>query len=236
MMSKIGCVLCMILALVFAACGGGGGEDDGGADPGQDAGVDAGTDAGSDAGTDAGQDAGYDAGTDAGYDAGTDAGHDAGYDAGTDAGTDAGYDAGYDAGVDAGADEEPGERDPRITSDPDPDEVACDGATCIPSQGEVCCVKMTGMECTSADACSGFASPASCDGPEDCPAGEHCCVGFPAGARCIADGCTGSDQELCNYSNDCPGAYCTACKGPGSDLVYGLCTPDDTCPSPYTEP
>jgi hypothetical protein len=188
-----------------------------------------------DAGTDAGSDAGTDAGHDAGQDAGGDAGQDAGQDAGVDAGQDAGVDAGTDAGVDAGADEGPGERDPRITSDPDPDEVACGEETCIPSAGEVCCVSMSGMTCELEADCTGFSAPASCDGPEDCPAGQHCCVGFPAGARCIQDGCTNNDQELCNYANDCEG-YCTACKGPGSDLVYGLCTQDDTCPSPYTEP
>jgi len=127
-------------------------------------------------------------------------------------------------------------RDPRITSDPDPDEVACGKVTCYPSKGEVCCVSMFGMSCKPASGCIGLAAPAACDGPEDCPGGQHCCVGFPSGATCSAAACAGQSQELCNYNEDCATQQCTPCKGPGSSLVYGLCTTDTSCPSPYTSP
>jgi hypothetical protein len=127
-------------------------------------------------------------------------------------------------------------RDPRITSDPNPDAVACAKATCQPSKGEVCCVSMFGMSCKLASACGGLAAPAHCDGPEDCPSGQHCCVGFPSGAKCDTNACSGQSQELCNYDQDCATKHCTACKGPGSSLVYGLCTKDTSCPSPYVSP
>jgi hypothetical protein len=127
-------------------------------------------------------------------------------------------------------------RDPRITSDPNPDAVACAKATCHPSKGEVCCVSMFGMSCKLASACGGLAAPAHCDGPEDCPSGQHCCVGFPSGAKCDTNACSGQSQELCNYDQDCATKHCTACKGPGSSLVYGLCTTGTKCPSPYVKP
>jgi hypothetical protein len=155
---------------------------------------------------------------------------------GTDVGTDSAV-PGPDHGTtqtDSGTDTST--RDPRITSDPDPDEVACGSATCHPSQGEVCCVSMLGMTCKAASACTGLAAPAACDGPEDCTGGQHCCVGFPSGAKCSADACSGQSQELCNYDADCATQHCTACKGPGSSLVYGLCTTGTSCPSPYTSP
>jgi hypothetical protein len=146
-------------------------------------------------------------------------------------GTDGGTPPPTDLGADAPT------HNPLITSDPDPDDVACGGATCHPSQGEVCCVSMMlGMSCKPASACVGLAAPAYCDGPEDCPGGQHCCVGFPSGAKCNATACSGTSQELCNFDQDCATQHCTPCKGPGSSLVYGLCTTGTTCPSPYTSP
>jgi len=210
-MSKLGRVLCVGITLTVVGCGGGSGTGD-------DSGNDSGTVPGTDSGT-----PGTDAST-PGRDAGT---------PGTDSAitpTDSG------APVDAGTEDAHGARDPRITSDPDPDEVACGGATCHPSSSEVCCVSLTGMTCKAAGSCTGLAAPAACDGPEDCPSGQRCCVGFPAGASCGATACTGTAQELCNYEEDCAGRRCTPCSAPGSSLIYGLCTADSICPSPYTNP
>jgi hypothetical protein len=208
-MSKLVGIACVLAAMAVAGCdnGGGGTGSDSGVTPQDDAGT-----GGNEGGT-----PGNDSGTPPQSDSGTPPGDGGGP-------TDALGQA--DARV----------RDPRIMSDPDPDQVACGSATCVPSNGEVCCVSMTGMTCKAAASCTGLAAPAACDGPEDCPAGQRCCIGFPSGAKCTAGACSGNTQDLCNYNDNCASGNCTPCKGPGADLVYGLCTASGTCPSPYTSP
>jgi hypothetical protein len=208
-MSKLAYVTSAVALLLFVACGGGSSQDDAGTPGQQDSGAQ--------------QDGGQ-------KDMGT------GQLDGPQTDTGTGQDDGGGVQQDGGGHTGTG-HDPRIVSDPDPNQVACGTATCIPANGEVCCVTMAGMSCKASSACGGaLSSPAACDGPEDCPTGQHCCVAFPGGAHCNAAACSGNAQELCYYDTDCATGHCTACGAPGSSLIYGLCTAAGTCPSPYNNP
>jgi hypothetical protein len=100
----------------------------------------------------------------------------AGWDA-AQAGTDAGLDAAKDAGADA------------VTAS-----VTCDGEECNAAHGQGCCYKPL-EQCTTLTACSlAGGSLLTCDGPEDCAAGQACCVAAFGGilAQCVDAGmCSG---------------------------------------------
>jgi hypothetical protein len=62
------------------------------------------------------------------------------------------------------------------------------------------------------DSCGAFKLKAACDGPEDCPEDNVCCVNASQGGRCTAiDACPPNNggifdiqYQLCNTTADCP--------------------------------
>ena len=110
-----------------------------------------------------------------------------------------------------------------------PDQVICGDISCDTTTS-VCCVGLTGSECVAGSTCGGFSAPQACDGPEDCASGSICCVGFPSGASCVADGaCPSGQNELCHVNSDCRGTdSCLSCNPPGSPDPVNLC--GSTCP------
>jgi hypothetical protein len=153
-----------------------------------------------------------------------------------DAGTssDASTSEGRDAGTVAGG------------SDPRADKIGCGMSTSCTSP-QVCCVSLSGLSCTEESGCTGsFSATGHCDGPEDCDSGNKCCLHFemfssePNGAFCRSGDCPMGDNELCHTESDCDeGTPCVECKPPTGgtlDVTYGICSPDGTCPSPFTAP
>ncbi|HJL20575.1 MAG TPA: hypothetical protein RMH99_33270 [Sandaracinaceae bacterium LLY-WYZ-13_1] len=214
-------MLALAASLALAAC------DDRSGGPTRDAGGPPGADAGPSAppSTDAGT-------TDP---PGTDATSDSpGADAGT---TDP---PGADAGTSDPPDGGPGES--TSGADPRAGYVGCGETSCAAPQ--VCCVSLSGQTCTADTGCSGsFSAAGHCDGVEDCDGGESCCVHFGMfdpdnGASCRSGGCPSGDSELCHSDADCTGsATCVRCEPPTGgvlDVVYGICSRDGRCPSPYT--
>lgn len=128
-------------------------------------------------------------------------------------------------------------------ADPRAGYIGCGGTSCM--SPEVCCVSLSGQTCGAASSCTGgFSAAGHCDGREDCSSGEACCVHFEMfdtmnGAFCRSGGCPSGDNELCHSDADCSraGDTCVACEPPTGgvlDVVYGICSSDGTCPSPYT--
>mgnify|MGYP001814510530 CR=1 FL=1 len=176
-----------------------------------------------------------DSGPGTGIDSGPGTGIDSGPGTGVDSGPGTGVDSGPSTGADAGGGATIDGPDPR------PGYVGCgEGTSCMNPQ--VCCVSLSGLACTAASACSGGLSAAgNCDGPEDCSGGQACCVAFSftseSGTFCRdGGGCPSGENELCTRDADCSGsgATCVGCVAPGSSLVYGICTTDGSCPSPYS--
>jgi hypothetical protein len=109
-------------------------------------------------------------------------------------------------------------------SDAGPPGVTCGTDVC--TAPEICCVTFSGgpggggmstMTCGAAADCMGLA--ASCDGPEDCAAGEACC-----GMRSTGGGSTGCVPDamcrfgrLCHADSDCSGRD-TCCSFMGAYL------------------
>jgi hypothetical protein len=121
------------------------------------------------------------------------------------------------------------------TADPRAGVVTCGDTECDLTAGNVCCVSMSGSECTAAAECSGgFSAPQHCDGPEDCSASERCCAYAPIltstpGAFCEATCETtpnGSHSDLCHDDGQCPGSEmsCGQCCFPGAEE-----NPTSTC-------
>jgi len=125
--------------------------------------------------------------------------------------------------------------------------VTCGTTSCNTPQ--ICCVSFLGgmnggFECKAQADCSGPTSaPGTCDGKEDCGAGEACCAKFSAlggsGAFCKPM-CDTDAQALCHTDTDCgQGETCIPCAPPTGgivSLVYHLCSATPECPSPYTKP
>lgn len=139
--------------------------------------------------------------------------------------------------VDAGRRDAGARRDagPCETEGATPGAVQCGDDVCVLGD-RLCChgVSPAGeatLACVSRRAeCAG--QPVRCDGPEDCDAGEVCCVHLRADegprASCVpADACPGggSDRVLCHSECDCVevGGFCGTCAGslPG---VNATCT------------
>ncbi len=94
----------------------------------------------------------------------------------------------------------------------------------------ICCDVSPGLDTciASGGACSG--ERLACDGPEDCPFGDECCLFQGQGSRCIPSGVCGTtgaiSNEMCHVQDDCaPGLTCCGtAPGPALDL-YAICTP-----------
>ncbi|MEZ4219333.1 MAG: hypothetical protein R3B13_00300 [Polyangiaceae bacterium] len=104
--------------------------------------------------------------------------------------------------------------------------VICPGVPgCACAAGEVCCADQQGQtlgnaRCTALSACPSYAF--TCDGPEDCPSDQVCCVyGSPTtgGSECrAAKDCFFSNQEaiMCRSESDCTGLDSCQPGEPGS--------------------
>lgn len=99
--------------------------------------------------------------------------------------------------------------------------------TCVAPTPE-CCDLPTGTDtCIGTnDACAG--ERLECDGPEDCPVGDECCLFQGQGSRCIQAGVCGTtgsiSNEMCHEHTDCEQGElcCGTAPGPQVDL-YAVC-------------
>lgn len=134
-------------------------------------------------------------------------------------------------------DADPSAPDADPSVDPRAGVVECDGNTCDLSAGEVCCISISGSQCTlEADCGGGFSAPQHCDGPEDCdPSANKCCAVFSfggdVGSFCRAECDTneaGDTAEICHDNDDCPdsGDTCKTCEYPGAPPT-NACAGDD---------
>jgi hypothetical protein len=112
-----------------------------------------------------------------------------------------------------------------------PSGIRCGNAVC--SAGlQVCCVSLSSaaLDCTPPAECTNMGGLAvSCDGPEDCGAGQHCCM--PSGAlmqtTCTSGSCL-AGLAMCHSSADCAPAE-TCCSITLSNYTYGTCA-TGACP------
>jgi hypothetical protein len=88
--------------------------------------------------------------------------------------------------------------------------VVCGDAPC--EDAEICCLHGAGQfpnltyTLTCTDSCPGTDPEVECDGPEDCGAGEVCCMN-PEGVFCTDD-CSGMAAAACHDDTDCSDASC----------------------------
>lgn len=105
---------------------------------------------------------------------------------------------------------------------------ACTGAT------PECCDLMTGTDMCIAPSGTCAGDRLECDGPEDCPTGDECCLFAGQGSRCIQAGVCGTtgsiSNTMCHVMNDCGQGElcCGTAAGPAVDL-YAICT-QGPCP------
>lgn len=91
-------------------------------------------------------------------------------------------------------------------------------ACCDVNAGTDMCIQQGGN-------CSGV--PMMCDGPEDCPAAQECCLFEGQNARCLDDGICGTtgsiSDVMCHTPADCPvglDSCCGTAAGPVLDLYF----------------
>jgi hypothetical protein len=103
--------------------------------------------------------------------------------------------------------------------------VSCGSMTCEAST-PVCCAEQGDAgfaeRCIAeGDACEGLRL--ACDGREDCPGGDACCVDFSGGIFAATATCGDSacDLQVCNDAADCPGQLC--CPPTGTSGPEGFC-------------
>jgi hypothetical protein len=122
-----------------------------------------------------------------------------------------------------------------------PSGVVCVSEVC--SGGEVCCLNGSTSVGSCTNACAN--SPFACDGPEDCPPGDSCCVdvlsasGSLSGSASCGSSCTASyessaggvheQSQLCHSDTDCNGIS-------GSVLGVGPLAFSSCCHSSTTAP
>jgi hypothetical protein len=105
--------------------------------------------------------------------------------------------------------------------------------SCVAPTPECCDVTSGTDTCVGTnDPCSG--DRLECDGPEDCPASQECCLFDGQGSRCLDTGICGTtgsiSNEMCHVAGDCDANEncCGTAPGPALDL-YSICT---TSPCP----
>ncbi len=116
-------------------------------------------------------------------------------------------------------------------------EVNCGGTSCNLNAGDICCISISGSQCTAESDCSdGFTAPQHCDGPEDCGGGQACCAVFMLGGDIgsfCRDTCStssaGDEAELCHITADCSDAAetCKTCQFTGAPMPQNACAGDD---------
>lgn len=105
---------------------------------------------------------------------------------------------------------------------------SCTGAT------PECCDLMTGTDTCIAQAGTCAGDRLECDGPEDCPVLQECCLFDGQGSRCIDAGICGTtgaiSNEMCHVIADCDQGEmcCGTAPGPALDL-YAICS-NGPCP------
>ncbi|MEM9068885.1 MAG: hypothetical protein AAGE52_10280 [Myxococcota bacterium] len=106
----------------------------------------------------------------------------------------------------------------------------CDGTLC--TDGRRCCTTEPETRgCRAAmDPCTDAIGIEACDGPEDCEAGEACCITDGGGgtfvSACMAEGsCPGTGGDLpwraCKDDSDCSGVTC--CPDASTSLASSIC-------------
>jgi hypothetical protein len=116
------------------------------------------------------------------------------------------------------------------TSGPDTD-VAC-GPPSAPIScsldGNVCCTKLNMRppaddycQPTSGGACMTGFVPETCDGPEDCGAGQLCCASVTA-IECTASSSCAQDNVVCHDHTNCANGY-ACCIDPSVGDKIGFC-------------
>ncbi len=112
--------------------------------------------------------------------------------------------------------------------DAGPDLVLCTelGAHCVLPE-QACCDVASGenMCIPQGGNCAGV--PMMCDGPEDCPEAQECCLFEGQNARCLDDGICGTtgsiSDVMCHVPADCPvglDSCCGTAPGPAIDLYF----------------
>ena len=121
---------------------------------------------------------------------------------------------------------------------PSPNRVFCGQYTCDSTQN-VCCLDDAATCGPKGTACMGRVTFA-CDGPEDCPRGEHCCLeptdadgGRPRIDTLCRSNCDFGPTYLCHSHLDCGADRPACCRGPDS-FPLGHCLPPDSA-SPNDE-
>jgi len=108
--------------------------------------------------------------------------------------------------------------------------VACgDVMTACTSPQPVCCDVMSGADTCIAENGTCAGRPLACDGPEDCPSTQECCL-YDDRSRCLDTGICGTTgaitEVMCHVDGDCDSAAgehcCGTAPGPVAD-VYGVC-------------
>lgn len=100
---------------------------------------------------------------------------------------------------------------------------------------QVCCDSFNSADkCIAVnDQCNG--NTMACDGPEDCPSTQECCMFEGQGSRCLDTGICGTtgsiSNEMCHIDMDCDAGEvcCGRSPGPVVDLYY-TCRIGNACP------
>lgn len=100
--------------------------------------------------------------------------------------------------------------------------------SCVAPTPECCDVASGTDTCVATNAtCAG--DRLECDGPEDCPPNQECCLFEGQGSRCLDTGTCGTtgsiSNAMCHVPGDCDANEncCGTAPGPALDL-YAICT------------
>jgi hypothetical protein len=103
------------------------------------------------------------------------------------------------------------------------------GMNSCATPADKCCLQMNGGPmCVAATAAVDQCLVViACDGPEDCPQGQHCCItpNSTGGAvtACATACMAGHSLTLCHRASDCAAEAPDCCKG-SADSAFGSCT------------
>ncbi|HVU03760.1 MAG TPA: hypothetical protein VHE30_18505 [Polyangiaceae bacterium] len=117
------------------------------------------------------------------------------------------------------------------TDGPKAHAVWCGGTPCDTSGGKGCCYNKTAQTFSCAASCTGNFARFTCDGDDDCAAGEACCdthtgAGAITGSACVTGSCAAGTKAVeCGDTVSCTTAGSACCtSGLGT-----ACSPTGTC-------